>query len=51
MEEKRRKFSPEEKVRILHRHLVEKVALSDLCDEYGLNPTVFYRWQSRRRRD
>jgi transposase-like protein len=45
MEEKRRKFSPEEKVRILHRHLVEKVALSDLCDEYGLNPTVFYRWQ------
>jgi transposase-like protein len=32
-------------VRILHRHLVEKVALSDLCDEYGLNPTVFYRWQ------
>jgi len=45
MAEKRRKFSAEEKVRILRRHLVEKVALSDLCDEYGLHPTVFYRWQ------
>jgi len=28
VEEKRRKFSPEEKVPISHRHLVEKVALS-----------------------
>ena len=45
MSEKRRKFSAEEKVRILRRHLVEKVALSDLCDEYGLHPTMFYRWQ------
>jgi transposase len=42
---RRRKFSSEEKVRILRRHLVEKVPLSDLCDEYGLHPTVFYRWQ------
>ena len=45
MIEKRRKFSSEEKVRILRRHLLEKVPLSDLCDEYGLHPTVFYRWQ------
>jgi transposase len=45
MGEKRRKFSSEEKVRILRRHLVDKVPVSDLCDEYGLHPTVFYRWQ------
>ena len=45
MAEKRRKFPSEEKVRILRRHLLEKVPLSDLCDEYGLHPTVFYRWQ------
>lgn len=45
MEEKRRKFSSEDKVKILRRHLVDKVPLSDLCDEYGLCPTVFYRWQ------
>lgn len=45
MAEKRRKFSAEEKVRILRRHLVEKAALSDLCDEHGVHPTMFYRWQ------
>jgi transposase len=45
MGEKRRKFSSGEKVRILRRHLVDKVPLSDACDEYALCPTVFYRWQ------
>jgi transposase-like protein len=45
MNKNRRKFSSEEKVRILHRHLVEKVAVSNLCDEYNLHPNVFYRWQ------
>ena len=42
---KRRKFSAEEKVRILRRHLLDKVPVSDLCDEHGLHPTLFYRWQ------
>ena len=45
MAEKRRKCSSEEKVRILRRHLREKVAVSDLCHEYGLQPTVLHRWQ------
>ena len=27
------------------RHLVEKVPVSDLCEEHGLHPTLFYRWQ------
>jgi hypothetical protein len=27
------------------RHLLDKVPVSDLCDELGLQPTVFYRWQ------
>ena len=45
MAQKRRKHSAEEKVRILRRHLVEKVPVSGLCDEYGLHPTVFHRWQ------
>jgi transposase-like protein len=42
---KRRRFAAEEKAAILRRHLVEKVPVSDLCDEYGLNPALFYRWQ------
>ena len=41
----RRHLSPQEKVAILKRHLVEGTPVSDLCDEYGLDPTVFYHWQ------
>jgi transposase len=41
----RRQFSPQEKVKILKFHLLEHKPVSDLCDEHGLNPTLFYRWQ------
>jgi transposase-like protein len=40
----RKHYTPEEKVSILCRHLVEKVPVSDLCQEQKLQPTVFYRW-------
>ncbi|MGH9140885.1 MAG: transposase [Thermoanaerobaculia bacterium] len=43
--EQRRRFTADEKATILRRHLVDKVAVSDLCDEYHLNPNVFYLWQ------
>ena len=42
----RRKFSAQEKVAILKRHLVEGQSVSDVCDAHGLNPTQFYRWQN-----
>jgi transposase len=45
MSKSRRKFSAEQKVAILRRHLLDQVPVSDVCEEYGLNPTVFYRWQ------
>jgi len=45
MSQERKHYGPEEKVAILHKHLVEKVAVSQVCDEYGLSPNVFYRWQ------
>jgi transposase-like protein len=45
MKQKRKNRSGAEKVAILKRHLVDRVPVSDLCDEYKLNPTVFYRWQ------
>lgn len=41
----RRHFTGREKVAILRRHLVEKVPVSDLCEEHGIHPTLFYRWQ------
>jgi len=47
METKRRRFSGPEKVPILRRHLVEKTPVSDLCDEVGLHPNVFYQWQKK----
>jgi transposase-like protein len=45
MRKKRRAYTPEEKVTILRKHLLDGVTVSDLCDDHELNPTVFYRWQ------
>jgi len=44
---KRRQYTGEEKIAILRKHLLEDVTVSDVCDEYGLQPTVFYRWQKQ----
>ena len=44
---KRRQFSAKQKMAILRRHLLEHVPVSDLCDEYRLQPTVFYAWQKQ----
>ena len=41
----RRQFTPEVKATILRRHLADKVPVSDLCDEYRIQPTLFYLWQ------
>src|SRR5438309_5133086 len=45
MRKERKHYTAEEKVGILRRHLLDKVPVSDLCEELGLQPTVFYRWQ------
>lgn len=45
MSKKRKNYTPEQKVAILKRHLVDRVPVSDICDQYDLHPTVFYRWQ------
>jgi transposase len=47
MANKRKKYSAEEKVRLLRLHLLEKEPVSDICDRHGLNPNVFYRWQKQ----
>jgi putative transposase len=43
MKKQRKHYTPEEKVAILRRHLLEQVPISELCDKHGLQPTVFYR--------
>jgi transposase len=45
MAKQRKHYTSEEKVSILRRRLLEGVAVSTLCDELSLKPTVFYRWQ------
>jgi len=42
---KRRKFSAEDKVRILRLHLLEATPISEVCSAEGISPTLFYQWQ------
>ncbi len=44
MNKPRRHFPDHEKVAILKRHLVDKVPVSDLCDELDIYPNQFYDW-------
>jgi transposase-like protein len=41
----RRRFGTDQKATILKRYLVDKVPISDLCDEYGIKPNQIYTWQ------
>ncbi len=45
MTQQRRRYSGQEKVRILREHLIEKQTVSDVCERHGVSPNVFYRWQ------
>jgi transposase-like protein len=45
MRKQRKNYTAQEKVVILKRHLLDQKPVSDICDEYHLHPTVFYRWQ------
>jgi transposase-like protein len=41
----RRNFSGPEKVQMVRLHLLEHKPISEVCDQYQINPTLFYRWQ------
>ena len=40
----RRKFTPEEKVRVVLEGFRREVKVSDLCRREGINPNVYYAW-------
>src|SRR5271157_4413697 len=44
MNKQRRHFPDPDKVAILKRYLVDKVPVSDLCDELDLHPNQIYDW-------
>lgn len=47
MKRQRRYFSPEEKVAAIRRHLLEQTPVSDLCEQLGIQPKMFYQWQKQ----
>jgi len=42
----RRNFTPQQKVEAVKKHLVNKVPVSDVCDELGITTGHYYQWQS-----
>jgi transposase len=43
----RRYLSGEEKIKLLRRHLIEKLPVSKICEEAEIKPNLFYRWQEQ----
>ena len=44
---KRRKWSAEEKLRIVLAGMQPGVEVSDLCRQEGINPTMYYYWKNK----
>ncbi len=44
----RRTFTGDQKAAILGRHHVDKVPVSELCEQNELQPSLFYYWQRQR---
>lgn len=47
MNRPRKQVSATEKLAILKRYLIEKVPISNLCDQHGLQPSQIYYWQAQ----
>jgi transposase-like protein len=43
----RKRFSSEEKFKIVKEHLTTKTPISELAKKYGMTPTSFYAWQEQ----
>lgn len=47
MPTQRRHFTGAQKLAILREHLIEKRPISDVCQKYQIQPTLFYLWQKK----
>lgn len=45
MKTTRRHLSAEDKITLLRLHLLERKPISEICDEHGIAPSLFYTWQ------
>jgi transposase len=41
----RKRYSAHDKIELLRLHLVEQVAVPEICERHKIHPTIFYRWQ------
>ena len=41
----RKRYSPEEKFKIVKEQLTTKTSVSEICKKYGISPGNFYSWQ------
>jgi transposase-like protein len=44
---KRRRFTPDQKFKIIKEQMTTKTAVSEICKKYEISPAGFYRWQER----
>ena len=42
---KRKRYKPEEKFKIVKEVVTKARTVADICEEYGIHPNQFYRWQ------
>ena len=45
MGKKRQRYSATEKMAALCKHFIENELVSNICDELGIQPSLFYDWQ------
>jgi transposase-like protein len=45
MEQQRRHFSSQEKVKILREHFIDGVPISQVSEKHRIQPSLFYGWQ------
>jgi transposase-like protein len=43
----RRKFSPDQKFKIIKEQLMTKTSVSDICKKYDISAGNFYKWQEK----
>lgn len=43
----RRNFSAKQKVAIIRQHLIDKIPVSEVCQQHQIQPTQFYQWQKQ----
>lgn len=41
----RRRFSPDQKFKIIKEQMTTKSSVSEICKKYEISPTAFYKWQ------